>query len=276
MRGSSWLVAAGLLVGAVQSRSSDIIYRDPKNRFTLAVPAGWKVRALSDSVQIVRGDAYASVLIFEHVSDAASLVENLSEQMGKKWRRFEPAGHGEATLAGQKASAISISGANAQGVEAILRLVGTTSGDRGYVFVTGCPKSELPRVQETLRHVEASFTLLETRQLTAEEPEKTTLGMEVTDLAAADATVYGLSDPSGALVIQLLENGPAQHAGVELHDVVVTADGQNIDSAAMLQQVLKSHHVGELLELELLQVGEDGKVTRRTVRVKIGSTAKLR
>ncbi|MBZ5705918.1 MAG: PDZ domain-containing protein [Acidobacteriia bacterium] len=270
------LVATCLFLTATLAHASEpsaLTYRDPANRFTIVVPAGWKIRPLGDSVQIVRGDSYASVLLFAHNPDAAALVEELGQKMGKKWKRFESLGHVESTLAGLKGTTVSFSGENAQGLPAMLKLSGVSSNNTAYVLVTGAPKSELPKVQDTLVQIEASFTLLQAEKPAPDQPSPT-LGLEVSDLNADDAAGFGLSDISGALVVSLAQSGPAQQAGVLLHDLIVGASGQNIDSAAMLQQVIKSHRPGDVVDLEILRLTENAKVEHITLKATVGIAPK--
>lgn len=272
------LTAACVLASAPLAQASEppaTTYRDPANRFAITVPAGWKVRPLGDSVQIVRGDSYVSVLLFAHNPDAAALVDDLGQKMGKKWKRFESLGHEESTLAGLKATTVSFSGENAQGLLALLKLSGVSSNNTTYVLVTGAPKSELPKVQDTLVQIEASFTLLQAEKPAPGEPSPT-LGLEVTDLTSDDAAGFGLSDISGALVVSLAENGPAQQAGVLLHDLIVNAAGQNIDSAAMFQQVIKSHKSGDVLDLEILRLTENARAEHSTLKVTVGTEPRPR
>jgi hypothetical protein len=274
--GTKWVVclaAACLLLSATlapASEPSDLTYRDPAGRFVITVPAGWKIRPLGDSVQIVRGDAYASVLLFDHTSDVSALLDQLGHNMGKKWRRFEPLGRGESTLAGQKASTASFSGENAQGQQAMLQLSGVSSNNTAYVLVIGAPKSDLPKVQGTLTQIEHSFSLLGMGSPAGKEPNPS-LGLEVTDLTSEDAAGYGLSDTSGALVVSMADNGPAEKAGVHLHDLIIAVAGQNIDSTAMLQQLLRSHKAGDLLDIEVLRLEENGKVEHKTLKATLAA-----
>jgi hypothetical protein len=266
---AAWVLTATL---AQTSEPSALTYRDPAGRFAITAPAGWKIRPLGDSAQIVRGDSYASVLVFARTSDAAALVEELGQKMGKKWRRFELQGRGESSLAGLKATTVSFSGENAQGVPAVLQLSGVASNGTAYIFVTGAPKSELSKVQDTLAQIEHSFSLL---QAATPAPEESTpsLGLEVTDLTAEDAAGFGLSETSGVLVVSVAGNGPAEQAGVLLHDLIVSVGGQNIDSAAMLQQVIKAHKAGDVLELSVLRLRENAEVEHLTVQARVGVAA---
>lgn len=242
---------------------SALNYRDPAGRFTITAPAGWKIRPLGDSLQIVRGDSYASVLIFPHTTDPAALAEELGQKMGKKWRRFALQGRSESSLAGLKATEVSYAGEKAQGMAAELHLSAVSANGTAYVFVTGALKGELPKDRDTLAQIEASFTLLHGDKAAPDETSPT-LGLEATDLTADDAAGFGLSDTHGALVVNLTKGGPAEQAGVLLHDLIVSAGGQNIDGAAMLQQVIQAHNSGDVLELEILRLTADAKAEHLT------------
>jgi hypothetical protein len=272
-RAVGFLATVCLFVTAAHaSEPSALTYRDPAGRFAITAPAGWKIRPLGDSLQIVRGDSYASVLVFAHTSDAAALVEELGQKMGKKWRRFEFVGRGESSLAGLKAATVSFSGENTQGVPAVLQLSGVAANGTAYVFVTGAPKGELPKVQDTLAQIKHSFSLLQEEKPASEESSPS-LGLEVTDLNSDDAAGFGLSGTSGVLVVSVAANGPAEQAGVLLHDLIVSVGGQNIDSAAMLQQVIKAHKAGDVLELSVLRLRENAEVEHLTVQARVGVAA---
>ena len=256
---------------ARSSEPSALTYRDPAGRFVITAPAGWKIRPLGDSLQIVRGDSYASLLVFAHTADAAALAEELGQKMGKKWRSFALQGRGESSLAGLRATRLSFSGENAQGVPAVLQLSAVVSNGAAYVLVTGALKAELPKAEKTLGEIQASFSLLQAAKPPPDAPTPT-LGLETTDLTPDDAAGFGLSDTSGALVVSLVDGGPAEQAGVLLHDLIVSASGQNIDSAAMLQQVIKSHKPGDRFEMEILRLAENAKLEHVTLEVTMGST----
>ena len=267
-----WTICcAGILAITSFSHASaaGTLYRDPQNRFTLQVPTGWKLRPLGDSVQVVRGDAYVSVMIFDHNSDAESLVRSLSRQIGSKWKQSEGVSYGTSSVAGLSATTAAFSGINPQGVEAVLQMAGISTKDTAYVLVISSPKSDLPKVRPILGQIAGSFRLLNG---TAEKKEThATLAIEVTDLSPEDAKVYGLAEPSGAMVVQVAEGGPAQKAGVQLHDLVIACGGQAIDSAAMLQQVIGAHKPGDELTLEILRPDENGNAGHITLKAQLDS-----
>jgi hypothetical protein len=256
---------AATLAQAVSKNAAE--YRDPQNRFSLSAPRGWKVRALGDSVQVVREDSYVSVIVFDHTTDARETINTLSQNIGKKWKNFQSAGATEAALAGRSAQIATFSGTNPQGIEAVLQLQCVVSGQTAYVLVISAPKPQFP--QQGLAEIARSFTLLSGTPISGDA--KPTLGMDLADLSADDATSYGLSEPAGAMVINLAESGPAQSAGVRLHDVVIAADGQTIDSPATLEQAITAHKPGDQLTLELVRLGEHGKLLHTTVHATIGA-----
>ena len=64
------------------------------------------------------------------------------------------------------------------------------------------------------------------------------MGVEVQDLTPDLAESYKLKDTSGALIAGVLRGGPADHAGIQPGDVLLSVDKQRItDSAALLNQI---------------------------------------
>jgi S1-C subfamily serine protease len=243
-------------------------FRDPLNRFSLIAPAGWMVRPLGNSVQISREDAYVSVIVFDHANDARETVDTLGQNIGRKWKNFQSVGNSSDTLSGRPAEIATFSGTNSQGTDAVLQLQCVLAGDTAYVLVVSAPKPQFP--QKALADIVRSFTLLGGSPAT--RVEKPTLGADLTDLSVDDAASYGLSEPAGALVLNLAENGPAQKVGLKLHDLILTANGQAIDSAASLEQVITTHRAGDELMLEIVRIGEDDKPAKQTVKVKLGNS----
>jgi hypothetical protein len=87
------------------------------------------------------------------------------------------------------------------------------------------------------------------------ELQHQTLGLTT---AAADATLIAqleLPDGTGLVVAQLDEDGPAAKAGVQLHDILLTADDTALLNVKDLNDVIKKVSDGKI-DVQLLRVGE--------------------
>jgi serine protease Do len=91
------------------------------------------------------------------------------------------------------------------------------------------------------------------------------LGIEVGNLDFKDAEAFGLASTAGALVQSVLEDGPAEDAGVRHGDVVLKVDDVEVGETRDLIDYVSSRPPGAEVRLELLRNGE-----RETVRVKLG------
>ena len=80
----------------------------------------------------------------------------------------------------------------------------------------------------------------------------------------------GLSVDSGALVIETIEDGPAEAAGILPGDVVVSIGGERIDSADSAVLAVRSHRIGETVAVTVVR-GEE----RLTFDVTLSSDEKL-
>ena len=80
----------------------------------------------------------------------------------------------------------------------------------------------------------------------------------------------GLSVDSGALVIETIEDGPAEAAGILPGDVVVSIGGERIDSADSAVLAVRSHRIGETVAVTVMR-GEE----RLTFDVTLSSDEKL-
>ena len=79
-----------------------------------------------------------------------------------------------------------------------------------------------------------------------------------------------LSTDSGAYVASVVEDGPAAKAGIQEGDVITKLDDDEITSADGLIIALRSHEVGEKVEITLMRGKDEKKVT-----VELGSDEEL-
>ena len=103
--------------------------------------------------------------------------------------------------------------------------------------------------------------------------QRSAIGIVVSSLLAEDVARLGLSDPSGALVRQVVPGGPADKAGLEVDDVIMAFQGEadaGAGEAALGREPRRSRARGDasrqprqaLLRLE----GQVGRAARRASR----------
>jgi serine protease Do len=74
-----------------------------------------------------------------------------------------------------------------------------------------------------------------------------------------------LSTEKGALVADVVEGGPAEKAGIERGDVIVTFDGKEISESDDLPYIVASTPVGKTVTVEVIRKGQ-----RKSIQVEIG------
>ncbi|MFQ6092902.1 MAG: PDZ domain-containing protein [bacterium] len=99
------------------------------------------------------------------------------------------------------------------------------------------------------------------------EREQGWLGVQLQDLNDQLGDYFGVSDGEGALVTQVIENSPAEKAGLKAGDVIVSYDGDDIEDSEELVEAVRESEVGEKVEIKVLR----NKRTR-TFDVVLGET----
>ena len=74
-----------------------------------------------------------------------------------------------------------------------------------------------------------------------------------------------LKDENGALVADVVSGGPAEKAGIQRGDVIVSFDGKEIDEMNQLPYVVASTPVGKVVTVEVIRKGE-----KNAFRVEVG------
>jgi len=91
------------------------------------------------------------------------------------------------------------------------------------------------------------------------------IGARVQEVTADLAKAFGLPRAAGALVTEVLEDGPAARAGLQPGDVVLRFDGQEVETHADLVRLTAHARPGETVAVELLRRGAP-----LVLRVRIG------
>lgn len=90
------------------------------------------------------------------------------------------------------------------------------------------------------------------------------LGVSIQGMDSSLADSFGLDQPSGALVAQVSPDSPAEDAGVEPGDVILSFNGQAVSDSSLLPPLVGATPPGDKVEMEVLRNGK-----RKTLKVKI-------
>ena len=89
------------------------------------------------------------------------------------------------------------------------------------------------------------------------------LGIQIREVTPEDAAVAGMKDIRGAKVDGFNPGSGAERAGMQAGDIIVTADGQQVDRVSTLQRVVRNHQPGENVQLEVMRYGQKKNVSVR-------------
>ena len=92
------------------------------------------------------------------------------------------------------------------------------------------------------------------------------LGVVIQEVNKDLAESFGLDKPAGALVAQVLEDGPAAKGGLQVGDVILSMNGQPIVMSADLPHLVGSLKDGDKAKLEIIRNGK-----RQNLDVSVGA-----
>jgi serine protease Do len=90
------------------------------------------------------------------------------------------------------------------------------------------------------------------------------LGVAIQDITPELAKSFGLKEKKGALVADVVKDGPAEKAGIERGDVIVEFDGKEVAESKDLPRIVASVPVGKNVTIKLLK---DGKAITKNVKI---------
>lgn len=91
------------------------------------------------------------------------------------------------------------------------------------------------------------------------------LGVLIQDVTQDLAESFGMDRPGGALVAQVLPGSPAEKAGIEVGDVILSFNNKQIDNSASLPPIVGQMQVGQVATVKILRNGK-----AKTVKIRIG------
>lgn len=112
---------------------------------------------------------------------------------------------------------------------------------------------------------------LETRSK-VDENKASYMGITGQDVSAEVSELYGV--PSGVVVADVVENGPADKAGIRQGDIITKLDGRSISGMTQLQDVLQYYAAGEKVDVEIQRTGDNG-YEAQTVNITLGSAKEM-
>ena len=99
--------------------------------------------------------------------------------------------------------------------------------------------------------------------------ERGWLGVSIQDLTPKLAKSFDLSNTKGALIAQVLKGGPADKAGLERGDVVISFAGKDIPDTAALRNTVADTAIGKEVKVVVVRKGE-----KKDLTVEVGSQQK--
>ena len=87
------------------------------------------------------------------------------------------------------------------------------------------------------------------------------LGVHTVDLSDQLAQYFHIKDGRGVLIKEVIEDSPAEKAGLKAGDVIIKADGERIEDTPALHQIIGGHEEGEDMGLVVVRGGKEKKLT---------------
>jgi serine protease Do len=90
------------------------------------------------------------------------------------------------------------------------------------------------------------------------------LGVSIAEVPDDEAAKFGLKEPKGVLIRQVVAGQPADQGGIKANDVVVSVDGAPVEGPRDLQRIISSTPVGKSVKISVVR---EGKATEVAVTV---------
>lgn len=89
------------------------------------------------------------------------------------------------------------------------------------------------------------------------------LGVSIAEVDNDDAAAIGIDRPQGVIILELIDGGSAQYAGLRARDVIVKIDGRAIKGVPQLQEIVGRAKVGEEITVTVIREGQEMQVPVR-------------
>ena len=92
--------------------------------------------------------------------------------------------------------------------------------------------------------------------IAGETPTHAQLGVSLMSVTSTIADRYGLSVDEGAYVVSVTEGSAADEAGIQEGDIIISLNGEEVESATDLTLLVRSNNPGDTVTIELIRDGE--------------------
>ncbi|MDL2269465.1 DegQ family serine endoprotease [Desulfosarcina sp. OttesenSCG-928-A07] len=92
------------------------------------------------------------------------------------------------------------------------------------------------------------------------------LGVGIQDLTPELVDYYGLKADSGVLVTQVFEDDPADKAGIQVNDIILSVDGKPVSTGRELSSLIANSQVGHQTKLGVIRDGKAQTITVTLVK----------
>ena len=140
-----------------------------------------------------------------------------------------------------------------------------TMNRRNYVLVEFSPSEPFSYIKQSLQQL----MNLKTRER-VDASQASYLGIRGSDVSYEASEMYGI--PTGVVISEVVENGPADQAGVKSGDVLTELDGRSISNMSQLQDVLEYYAAGETVDIDV-QRADNGEYQAQTLSITLGSAS---
>jgi serine protease Do len=82
------------------------------------------------------------------------------------------------------------------------------------------------------------------------------MGVQITDLSEQLGEYFGVADGEGALITEVVEESPAQKAGLQAGDVIVKIDNDDVENTSDVYAALEDFEGGEKVAVDVLRKGQ--------------------
>ena len=87
------------------------------------------------------------------------------------------------------------------------------------------------------------------------------LGVQIDNVNEGLAKALKLEDLNGAIITHVISGSPAEEAGVEEKDVIISVDGERVDDSSNLKNLISSGRPNDKTKLTVIRDGKEKKIT---------------